>query len=224
MSVSSINSTTNVAASQLTALSSTPKPTSDTDAPFVPPGTSRFASAISDAFASIGISLDGPSTATSGTTATATTDATTDSAGTSDALGAFLQSLFAALHGQSTGSAASTDDASSGTGDPARADGVGRAHHGHGGKLEADLQSLISDLQSSSEPTTTGTDAASASTTSSATGDSALTTLEKQFDALVATSGTSSTDNSGALTTFLQTLAAGLHGAPPTGNVVSTQA
>ncbi len=230
MSLSSISSTTSLATSQFLPLST--KSNTDDAAVTNAPGTSRFASAISDAFASISISLDGTST-----TSTTTSDAsTTDGANGSDALGSFLQSLFAALHGQSAGSAPPAD-ASSSDQDPSkqtvsapgtvastsRGEHVGHAHHGHGGKLEANLQSLISELQSSTATTATA-DPGTVASTSSTTTDSTLATLENKFDALLSASGSTSTNGNDSLATFLQTLAAGLHGAPPTGNVVSTQA
>lgn len=230
MSLSSISSTTSLAASQFMPLST--KSSTD-DAPVTTtPGTSRFASAMSDAFASIGISLDGTWTTSSTTPDTGTTDSTDSS----DALGSFLQSLFAALHGQSSASAPATDTsatdqtASQKTGDAAgttastsRGEHVGHAHHGHGGKLEANLKSLISELQSSS--TASSADPGTvASTSNTTTTDPALATLENKFDALLSANGSPSTPSSDTLATFLQTLAAGLHGAPPTGNVVTTLA
>ena len=248
MSLSSIGNATSIAASQFIPLSSTSKVASSGD-----PGTStggssglsRFASAISEAFASIGISLDGTSdtsTSSASSTSASTTSTAADASTTdgSDALGAFLQSLLAALHGQSAGSApppppddgSSSDqtpsapsvDAASATGSSTRTDDVGRAHHGHGGKLEADLQSLIQELQSSSDSTDTSTPGTVASTTSSTSTDPTLATLEKNFDSLLATNGSSSTGSSDSLSAFLQSLASALHGAPPTGNVLTTQA
>ncbi len=60
--------------------------------------------------------------------------------------------------------------------------------------------------------------------TTSTTGNTALDTLEKDFDAVLAQNGVASTGGSGQLTAFLEKLASGLDGAPATGNVVSTTA
>jgi hypothetical protein len=260
MSISSIGNPSSLSLAQLYGVSlpstvmSTVTDTSTTSTQAS--GASRFASAIKDAFASVGVSLDGTSgtsasATTSSSTAASSTAATDDSGG---AINAFVQSLLAALHGQAAAattpatSTSATTDASStlqvaqpgATATQAAAEPV-KAHHGHGGhghhgKLEGDLQSLISELTSSTDPTdptsiatdptaTASTSAASASTTATPTAGSApLSALQQSFNAVLAQSGVSPSAGGNALTTFLESLASRLHGAPATGNVVSTAA
>jgi hypothetical protein len=268
MSISSISNTTSPTIAQLFGVQSTTGSTSvfnDTaSSPSPTAGGGRFATAIKDAFASLGVSFD--STASTSSTSSATsasalaTGATTDTADTttstdsaSDAVASFLQSLFAALHSQSAGSPPPTDSGAPGDGPPpvdgssatsasssasssatsssaqsstdsttsAQASEVGHAHHGHHGKLERNLQSLISDLTASSS--TDGTSATTDTSSTSTSSDTTLSSLEQSFDAVLAQSGVTSTGND-TLTTFLQSLASKLEGAPSTGNVVSTAA
>jgi hypothetical protein len=252
MTLSSIGSNSGLAAAQLYRFTSTSPSHSDVSSTTTqqPSGISRFASAISAAFASLGISLDGSSSSTSasGSTDASSTD-TSDSSG--DTVNAFVQSLFAALHSQSAGSAPPPPSGDNGTeASPSQTqtaaaangstEGSGRVHRGHGGhgghggggKIEADLQSLIQELSTASSTSTASTTAATtdasttaASTTAAATStDSTLATLEKSFDALVSQTGGSTATGTDSLTSFLKALAAGLQGAPSTGNVLTTQA
>jgi hypothetical protein len=255
MSISSIGNPSSLSLAQLYGVSSpstimsTVRDASTTGTQ--PTGASRFAAAIKDAFASVGVSLDGTtgtsaSAATSSSTAASSTTATADSG---DAINAFVQSLLAALHGQAAAatttatSTSATTDASStlqvaqpgATAAQASAEPV-KAHHGHGGhghhgKLEGDLQSLISELTSSTDPTTDPTSiatdptaTASTSTASTSTAGTPLSALQQSFNAVLAQSGVSPSAGGNALTTFLESLASRLHGAPATGNVVSTAA
>jgi hypothetical protein len=152
-----------------------------------------------------------------------------------------MQSLFAALHGQSSApaaappatdgtapvdgtapaAAASTTTAST---DPTAATtgAVHHGHHGHGGHGGGDLQSLISEL-TASDGSTTDPSAATSSTTTSGT-SSALSNLETQFDTLLQQNGISTTNSADTLKSFLTTLASNLEGASPAGNVVQTTA
>jgi hypothetical protein len=195
-------------------------------------GASRFVTAIQNAFASLGISLDGSSTTTSSTASSSTTDASstssTDTSSTSDAVTTFLQNLLAALQSQSPQSASSsTADASTTASDQsAQTSAVKHGHHHHGGKLEGDLQSLISQLTTSSDSTTNGspTSTGTTDTTSGTSATGSLSSLENSFDAVLAQNGIATTSDTDTLATFLKSLASSLHGAPATGNVVSTAA
>lgn len=256
MSISSIGNPSSLTLAQLYGVSSPSTVMSNasdasTTTGTQPTGASRFAAAIKDAFASLGVSLD----RTSGASAPATTSSTTDASSTSatgdsgNAINAFVQNLLAALHGQAaaptttTASTSATTDASStlqiaqpgATAAQAASEPV-KAHHGHGGhghhgKLEGDLQSLISELTSSSDPTTDPasiatdpTASASTSAASASTAGTPLSALQQSFNAVLAQSGVSPSGGGNALTSFLESLASRLHGAPATGNVVSTAA
>jgi hypothetical protein len=125
-----------------------------------------------------------------------------------------MQSLFAALHAQSSGTASQQGTSDSGNASTSAVSGVGRPNPG------SDLQSLIAELNSSGSG---GTSAASSTTGSSAASNTTLDNLEQSFSNLVASLG--GTDGSQAtLTGFLNTLATDMANMSPLGNLVSTQA
>ncbi len=263
MSITAIGNASNTLASQLQAVTANPfvsSSSTDGATPGTVPtggGESRFVSAIKNAFESLGLSLDGSSSTTATASATGTSS-TGDASSSSDAVASFLQSLLAALHGQSaangppappaddaasattataatsatsatdpTASSASTTTASGDATSAANGTPAAHHHHGHGGggRIDGDLKSLIAQLQSSDGSTTDGTTTpGTVASTTWSSGDTALATLEKNFDALLAQNGVASTGGTGQLTAFLEKLASGLDGAPATGNVVSTTA
>ena len=124
-------------------------------------GGGRFAEALSQAFAQIGVNLqtsNSGSTSSTGSSSSTTGSATTDP---TQALQTFMQDLFAAMHNESAGgsiasnapSASNTD--SDGDNDASSASSTsgasGHHHHHHGGlsSMENNLQSLIQQLSSS---------------------------------------------------------------------------
>lgn len=190
-------------------------------------GSGRFADAIQNALSQLGVSPDGSSTDSTGGTSSSTSDASAAN-DPQQALSAFAQNLFAALQAQSAGQAGAAQGTGS-SGDESGANAVsgssggGGHHHHHGGggvgKLESGLQSLISELSSSSSQDATGSSTSDSSSSSSS--NSSLDALQQSFNNLLSADGAS---GSGAtLSNFLQSLSQNLHGAPATGNVVSTK-
>ncbi len=170
----------------------------------------RFAEALSQAFAQIGVTL--PSSADSNSTSTTGSASTTNSttANPTQDIQAFMQDLFAALHEQSASGSASTAQATSNTADGDRSStsstsGASGHHHGGLSSLQNDLQGLIQQLSSAS-----GSDS----------GNSTTSTLQTDYQNLLSSLGATSS-NSNSLTNFLQALQQNLQGAPATGNVVS---
>jgi hypothetical protein len=115
--------------------------------------------------------------------------------------------------------------------------GGGHHHHGGGGggKVEGGLQSLMDQLGSNTDgsvataATTVGADATDAADVIGATPTTAATgastpagALQSSYNSMVAASGNAA--GAPSLSQFLQTLSQNLHGAPTSGNVVSTQA
>lgn len=198
-------------------------------APSAVGGGGKFASAINDALSQLGVT---PTSASSDSDASGT--ATTQDP--QQALASFMQSLFAALQGQSGAQGnASTNAAAAGSPavgaatngtPPANTNSVTGTsgeghhhHHGHGGgmgKLEGGLQNLIQQLSSSSQGAS-----GSSTSDSSSSSSSTLDALQQSFSNLLGADGASGSNVS--LTSFLQTLSQGLQGAPATGNVVTTK-
>ncbi|MET3117279.1 hypothetical protein AAKU64_001495 [Undibacterium sp. GrIS 1.8] len=199
-------------------------------------GGGKFASALTQALAQLGISgtATTDSTGTSGTSATSSTSGNSSTSSTSDAtsaqdpqqaLAAFAQSLFAALQSQSSSGSSSTSSSSSDSGtDPSSAisgsGSGGHHHHGGGGisKLEGGIQNLIQQLSSSSTDTS---DSTSTGTSTSGSSNSAIDALKQSFTNLLAADGQSG--SSATLSSFLTNIEKNLQGVTPTGNVVSTK-
>ena len=112
---------------------------------------------------------------------------------------AFASALFGALHAQDSGATGGSSDGVPKAG--------GGHHHGGGGKIEGGLQKLIQTLSAGA---------------TSGSGSAAASPLQTAFDNLVSANG--GTPGNASLTSFLQNLAQDLHGAPSSGNVVSTNA
>jgi hypothetical protein len=186
----------------------------------------RFASAIQQALSQLGIGASGgtPSTSASGSSSDAA-DAT-KTQDPAQALAAFAQSLFAALHAQSSGASSTVTpektegttavDGLSATGDSSR---VRNRERGGVARLEKGLEGLLQKLNAGAA--TTGT-AAAADTTSTSSSSASLSDLQKSFNNLLSADGATGTNDT--LSNFLQTLVQKLDGAPPTGNVVNTKA
>lgn len=218
MSISALSSSNTSQLSFLSRLSST-NASGSADAtrgapPPRPPEGGGFASAIADALQAIGITSTGGGTDTAGAGASTSASSTdtadsADSGGSvADALGSFLQSLMGALHAQN---AASSNEAPP----------YGEAQQGGGpGRLEADLQSLLSKL--TSDRASTG----SADSTSAEGGD-AVSQLESSFAKLLdklggGGSGAGGTEANTKLAAFLQALSAKVGGGGTSGNLVNT--
>ena len=177
-------------------------------------GRSSFISAINQALSQIGVAgTSDSSSAAAGSSSTSTQDP--------QAIRTFMHDLFAAMRsqgsGQQTAPASGTD--SDGDNDNSGVAGVtGTSRRGYGvGGIENKLQSLIQQLSSAS-PSASGSD--SIGTTSP--NNSALTTLQQDFQNLMNAQGASGSQ--ATLGSFLQTLVQNLHNANPAGNIVSTQA
>ncbi len=157
-------------------------------------GNSAFASALMNALSQSGITVGSASNGT-----------TTPSGGASQspqqALQAFMQNLFAALHAQSAGSSGQPGADGDNDGSAAGAAGAMGGHHGGIGKMEANLQSLIQQLSSG----------ASASPVDAS--------LQQSFQNLAGAQGS----NQASLTSFLQSLSQNLQGVGMTGNIVNSQ-
>lgn len=182
----------------------------------------KFASAITQALAQLGVSAPSAGS-TSGTSGASSAQ------DPKQALTSFMQNLFAALQSQngtpaaaSSGSASGTSASGAGantsvdgttTGAAAATTGHGHHHHGGGGmsKLESGLQSLSQQLSSSSGQTTSG-----------GPSNPSLDALQQSFNNLLSADGASGSN--ATLNAFLQSLSQSLHGAPTTGNVVTTKA
>ncbi|MHB1333706.1 MAG: hypothetical protein ACYCY1_14015 [Sulfuriferula sp.] len=189
----------------------------------------RFASAINQALAQIGVTPGSSSSVTGSSTATDPNSTTASTQDPQQALAAFMQNLFASLQSQNSGQ---TNASNSGTDSDGDRDGSsaasavsgasGKGHHGHHGgglgKMESSLQNLIQQISSSS-PAAASTDATTDSTTAA---DSASSSLQQSFQNLLAADG--ATGSNASLTGFLQALSQNLQGATSSGNVVSTQA
>lgn len=162
-----------------------------------PPDGGGFIDAIASALQSLGISSTDSTASTSGTART--TGATgTDSGNAAQALGSFLHELMGALHEQGASSP------------PPSGEGQAYGPPGGGGpgRLEADLQSLISKLGASGETSETGETSGSA--------------LEASFQSLLEALGSDTSDASGKLASFLQALSDKLPNAGSSGNLINT--
>lgn len=212
----------------------------------------KFREAINDALAQLGVSASAATgssdtTGLTGTGAAASADSGSDvtaSKTPKQALDAFVQSLFAALHAQSQtsqppqeGAAISSFAGAGSTGTASASAATGTHAHRHGGgvgKLEGDLQNLIKELSASTSPTATTTDATATATSSTALGitgtdnsgsstsSPVLTQLQQSFSALLSADGAAGSTTS--LGNFLQALSQNFHGAPASGNIVNTKA
>jgi hypothetical protein len=151
----------------------------------------------------------------------ATGSSTSAAAGTTDpqqALGLFIQNLFAALGAQAGQAAAAQGGKDSdGDNDGSSASSVsapsGSGHHHHGGGkggLEAKLQSLVQQLSTSS--TSPARDGSTVSP---------LSALQQSFQSLLGSLGASG--DPATLRGFLQTLSQDLQGVSPTGNMIDQQ-
>lgn len=254
MAIDSIGSNASVNYTQLlNNTSNTRKAGGDdsTGAPGSVSGSGKFADAINQTLAQLGVSASGASSGGSGS-------ATDGSSGASDpgtAASSFADNLFAALQGQIGAQAGAQGAAGGDAGSSSAVSGVGAAgasgasgaaavsggggHHHHGGggggKVAGGLQNLIQQLSTSSDSvassstdssTVGGSSTASATDavgSTPATAASGGSALQNSYNALVAANGGSSA-NAPSLTQFLQTLSQNLQGAPTSGNVVSTKA
>ncbi len=183
-----------------------------------------FSSAIVQALAQIGVSAAAsPANASAVGAASSTQDAASNgtSSSTQDAaLKTFMHDLFAALHslsgGQSNAAGASqtasnagtdSDGVSDGSGTPGAAEAVkGRGRHGGGlSTIENNLQTLIQQLSSSS------------TTTAAASSNSALSSLQSDYQNLLGSVGASG--NQASLASFLGAIAGNLQGSNPGLNI-----
>lgn len=179
-----------------------------------------FSSAIVQALAQIGVSAAAsPANASVVGVASSTQDAASNgtSSSTQDAaLKTFMHDLFAALHslsgGQSNAAGASQAAAnagadSDGSGTPGAAEAVkGRGRHGGGlSTIENNLQTLIQQLSSSS------------TTTAAASSNSALSSLQSDYQNLLGSVGASG--NQASLASFLGAIAGNLQGSNPGLNI-----
>ncbi|MET0320886.1 MAG: hypothetical protein ABW069_09225 [Duganella sp.] len=215
MSISAFNSTS--ATSQASFLSRLSSSNAASSAETVrrppPPDGGGLIGAISDALSSIGIT-DLSTAGTDAAAANAGSESGTGSDDVAQALGGFLQSLMGALHAQN----APGSDATS-----AYSEGQGQG--GGPGKLESDLQSLLSKLTSGSAADSAGS-------------SDPLSDLETAFQNLldkvgngssISTSSSSSTAGTGStsatgdkLASFLQALQSKVGGSGSSGNLVDT--
>lgn len=156
--------------------------------------------AITQALAKIGV---GNSASASSKTAATSASASSSSSSTSAAedparaLAAFMQTLMAALHSQSTQAA---------TNDSSIAGSSGQHRH----NFQSDMQSLIEKLASSS-----------GNSTGSGSSDSSVGALQQSFQKLLGAVGGSS--SKATLADFLQAFASNMPAASSVGNVVSTR-
>ena len=233
MSISSLGGSAAVSSSQYTRSASSASRVGDADGDNDGSkvgksggGGGKFAAAISQALSQLGAS-----SSTSGASSTSGTTSATDNATAVDpqqALTAFVQNLFAALHAQTqAGQQASGSSAGNGTDSTSSINSTGSTvrHQGGVGKIEGDLQSLIQQLSSSSTQAGTGSstsDSSSGTSTGSAASGTSLDALQQSFNSLLSADGVPASTTT--LTNFLKTLSQNLQGAPATGNVVSTTA
>ncbi|OIQ68855.1 hypothetical protein GALL_495450 [mine drainage metagenome] len=129
-----------------------------------------------------------------------------------------MHDLFAAMQGQGAASAAAATDSDGDAGTTAAigaaSAGVSGQHHHHGGGaggIEAKLQNLIAQLSSPGAASGTGT----------ASSSPAISTLQQDFQNLLASSGSSG--NQTSLASFLQSMSQNLQDSNP-GLNVSTSA
>ncbi len=195
-------------------------------------GIGGFASVIAQALSQIGVTapsgslssnISRPSSPTSGSSST-TGPASPANVNAQQALGSFLQSLFAALEAQGQASTPSVNGAGIASGVTGVHGGHGHHHHGGGGasQIQAELQSLIQQLTAASG--TSGTSGVSGTTGSPGASNAlgaADTTLQQNFQNLLSAQGV--TGSQANLTSFLQTLSQGLQNNGAAGNLVSTQ-
>lgn len=162
-----------------------------------PPDGGGFIDAIASALQSLGIS------STDSTASTASTNGT-DNGNAAQALGSFLHELMGALHEQGASSP------------PPSGEGQAYGPPGGGGpgRLEADLQSLISKLGASGESSDTSETSETSETSGSA--------LETSFQSLLEALGSDTSDASGKLASFLQALSGKLPDAGSSGNLINT--
>jgi len=234
MSISNIGSNPAISSIQFSGISQVASQGSDSDGDNDASGVSkvsgsggRFASAINQALAQIGVTPG-----SSSTTSSSASDPNSTTSSTQDpqqALAAFMQNLFASLQSQNSGQATASNSGTDSDGDrdgssaaSAVSGASGKSHHGHHGgglsKMESGLQNLIQQISSSSSTAST-TDATTASATAT---DSTSSSLQQSFQNLLAADGAAGSNAS--LTGFLQALSQNLQGATSSGNVVSTQA
>ncbi|AOU97069.1 hypothetical protein BI364_02770 [Acidihalobacter yilgarnensis] len=140
----------------------------------------------------------------------ASTSGATSQSATQMALASFIQSLMAALQGQS-GTNGTTDPNAQTTGNP----GMQGMHHHGGHHLQAALQNLIQQLSGTSSSSAT-------SGTTSSQSTSSLANLQQSFQSLVTAMGSNSSSTS--LTGFLQAFSNGLPGSNTSavGNLLQT--
>ena len=159
-----------------------------------PPDGGGFIDAIASALQSLGISSTDSTASTTGT----------DNGNAAQALGSFLHELMGALHEQGASSP------------PPSGEGQAYGPPGGGGpgRLEADLQSLISKLGASGESSDTSE--------TSETGETSGSALEASFQSLLEALGSDTSDASGKLASFLQALSDKLPNAGSSGNLINT--
>lgn len=217
MTISSLTSSS--AASQLSYVSKTGSANANDsgesgqvgNGPPPPQSGGGFINAIASVLESLGLSEGDSATGDS-----TSSDGSTGSGNAAQALGSFLHELMGALHEQGASpESSSPGDGQAygppgGNGGPGGPGGPGGA--GGSGKLEADLQSLISKLGSSSE--TAGSDG---------TEDSG-SALESSFQSLLEALGSDTSNSGGKLASFLQALSDKLPNAGTSGNLINTSA
>ena len=157
--------------------------------------------AITQALAKIGVGNSASaSSKTAATSASASSSSSTSAAeDPARALAAFMQTLMAALHSQSTQAATNDRDSS-----------IAGSSGQHRHNFQSDMQSLIEKLASSS-----------GNSTGSGSSDSSVGALQQSFQKLLGAVGGSS--SKATLADFLQAFASNMPAASSVGNVVSTR-
>ena len=166
-----------------------------------PPAGGGMLEAITQALAKIGVgSSASAASKTAATSASASSSSSTSAAeDPARALAAFMQTLMAALHSQSTQAATNDRDGS-----------IAGSSGQHRHNFQSDMQSLIEKLASSS-----------GNSTGSGSSDSSVGALQQSFQKLLGAVGGSS--SKATLADFLQAFASNMPAASSVGNVVSTR-
>jgi len=171
-------------------------------------------SAIANALSQIGVGSNTSTASSSSSSSNSSDSSSSSSQDPAQALGAFMQSLMAALHAQSAQSQGTTSSsAQAGTDSDGDSDGTTlstQGHSHHRGHLQSDLESLMQQLASSS----------TTSSSSSTTSDSSVSALQQSFQNLMGAVG--DTSSNATLSNFLTALSGQFSGASAIGNVVKT--
>jgi len=148
---------------------------------------------------------------------TSTSSSSSSSQDPSQALLSFMHTLMQALHAQNGATATAHNGTDSdGDNDGSRASGVGGSgrHHHH---LQANLQSLISELSSSSG----GSSSSNSDTSDVSSSDSTISSLQQSYQNLLNALG--DTGSTTTLGDFLQAFSNNLQDASTVGGLVKTQ-